>query len=136
MSEDYEDDDLDYDGWCVDCDDDHGVIQDDEDWLCTECLLVRYHKLAEENQRLAAEVERLRQRDPTLKDAVELLNKHKHHGFEWTASDDGHSVSGTGRNNYGNPEWATWSAKEAIRAAKMIEAVAENLLREKEAARG
>lgn len=56
MSEDYEDDDID-DGWCVDCGDDHGDVLDDDEWVCRECLLVRYNKLAEENQRLAAEVE-------------------------------------------------------------------------------
>ena len=47
------------DGWCVDCDDDHGDVLDGDEWVCRECLVVRYHKLAEENQRLAAEVERL-----------------------------------------------------------------------------
>lgn len=88
MSDDYEDDDLDYDGWCVDCDDDHGVIQDDEDWLCTECLLVRYHKLAEENQRLAAEVERLRPREMTLEEIADVLNKHRFRGQNWLVLDD------------------------------------------------
>ena len=116
MSEEIEiDDDID-DGWCVDCGDDHGDVLDDDEWVCRECLLVRYNKLAEENQRLAAEVERMRPREMTLEEIADVLNKHRFRGQNWLVLDDKGVVG----------ERKGLLTFEAT-------AVAEKLLREKEA---
>lgn len=119
MDEAIEIDDDDVDGWCVDCDDDLGDVQDDDEWVCRECLVVRYHKLAEDNQRLAAEVERLTPKPMTLQDAINVLNAHAYGDGRWSLDEQ-----------YGlfavDPFRRTLTTYDAV-------AVAEKLLREKEA---
>lgn len=121
MSEDYEDDDIE-DGWCVDCGDDHGDVLDDDEWVCRECLLVRYNKLAEENQRLAAEVERMRPREMTLEEACGILSQRCYRRSKWYVRTNASGVKVASAYS----EYLSLYEPEAI-------AVAEKLLREKEA---